>query len=200
MTLTGEHCIKLQECNALEKVIIHQLKFAIMAIGDTGTFTDPRDGQVYPWKVMKDGKKWMTKNLNFKSSHSMCYDNKAANGTEYGRLYPQKDIPQLSPSGWHVPTIQEWENMYEGEGCDGSTAAALLPSGSSGFDAKHAGLYAEDGRFVGLGENASFWSSTEGGEAQGIKTNFHVYITNIVGYGVATGDDTSANSIRLIAD
>ncbi len=83
-----------------------------MAIGDIGTWTDPRDGQVYPTKVMKDGVTWMTKNYNFKTPDSIYYNNDPSKADLYGRLYNWNDATAHLPEGWHIPNQDEWNNLY----------------------------------------------------------------------------------------
>ena len=53
----------------------------------SGTFIDARDRQSYPWVRLKDGKKWMAKNLNYETTNTWCYADKQDNCAKYGRLY-----------------------------------------------------------------------------------------------------------------
>jgi len=42
------------------------------------------------------------------------YENKPENGIKYGKLYnwfAVNDIRGLCPSGWHVPTDKEWDEL-----------------------------------------------------------------------------------------
>jgi uncharacterized protein (TIGR02145 family) len=109
-----------------------------------------RDGNTYATKIMKDGKRWMTKNLNIKVDDSWCYEDKSSNCNEYGRLYTfeaAKEGCQLLGNGWRLPTDEEWREMakqYGGaddDASDGGKAAyeALLGNGSSGFAAQLGG-------------------------------------------------------------
>lgn len=138
-----------------------------MAIGDTGTFTDPRDGQVYPWKIMKDGKKWMTKNLNFKSPDSYCYDRNEANGAKYGRLYNYKDAKAAIPAGWRMPKpYEDWDPLLNAYGIDGRGLDIFK---RIGFGLVFSGYYYEPSKkFIDLGEIAGYWTfdevSQQGGE------------------------------------
>jgi len=87
---------------------------------------DERDGQRY--KIVKIGKQWwMAENLNYyTSSGSWYYNNDSITYSKpYGRLYlwntvmngskssdknPSK-IRGISPKGWHIPSVLEWEQL-----------------------------------------------------------------------------------------
>lgn len=103
-----------------------------------GTFTDSRDGKEY--KTVKLNKAtWMAENLNYvpekDSALHFCYENKAENCANYGRLYDWTtamaidriyrdsswsggDVGQrgICPNGWHLPSLREWENLINAVG------------------------------------------------------------------------------------
>ena len=114
----------------------------------------------------------MAENLNYKIANSWCYDNKKRNCSKYGRLYTWEAAKEACPSGWRLPTDEEWKEMAEyyggcnnyGEG-DGSAAyAALIEGGSSGFAALLGGDYGDDSDesndsdFGRLGIDGHYWS------------------------------------------
>ena len=118
------------------------------------------------------------------------YNNDAANGTKYGKLYnwyAVADSRNIAPAGWHVPTDAEWttlENWVSGNlGISGSIPKALAAttdwiswlSGGSGVDGfigydltknNNSGFTALPGGyrsngFTNIGYACSMWSSTE---------------------------------------
>ena len=62
---------------------------------------------------------WMVQNLNYKTATgSRCFEDLESNCNAGGRLYTYEAAKNACPSGWHLPTVQEWENliMYAGGG------------------------------------------------------------------------------------
>jgi uncharacterized protein (TIGR02145 family) len=152
---------------------------------EKGTFTDPRDGKVY--KTIKLGEQiWMAENLKY-GSKGHTYDYKT-----YGWLYDWYKAQEVCPSGWHLPSVNEWKEMIESFGKiyneEGtipkkkevskeewirinelyrSTFQALIPGGSSGFDVLYAGQQ-DPNTFQGV--NLSTMRSTYSGG--GLLTHF----------------------------
>ena len=133
------------------------------------SFTDSRDGKTYKW-VKIGNQTWMAENLNYNASGSKCYDGNEDNCTRYGRLYNWATAIDVCPSGWHLPSDEEWtilENHIGGS----SIAGKKLKSSSGwseggdgtdnyGFSALPGGRYSE-GKFGYAGNYGSWWSTTE---------------------------------------
>ena len=124
---------------------------AIKGKTKTGTMVDSRDNKIYK-TVSIAMQIWMAENLKYEAgclNHPMGYPNEclydwyaATDGDidrfEKNTIYP---IQGICPSGWHLPTYQEWETLF--------TLTYYQPS---------------DGYFFDLlrNEGSSFWSATLG--------------------------------------
>lgn len=153
-----------------------------------GTFVDERNKKTYRYVAMGD-LIWMAENLNFKIEDSWCYDDKKANCKKFGRLYTYDAAMNACPDGWHLPSLNEWKNLFsvvEGKRIDDlglgimkSKVAKKLKSTNGwsdwfengtrsgngddvyGFAALPAGTRTMHDDFNALGEYAFFWTSTE---------------------------------------
>jgi uncharacterized protein (TIGR02145 family) len=80
----------------------------------------------------------------------------------------------LCPTGWHVPTDEEWSTLTTFLGGEGGAGGKLKETGtihwkspnegatnSSGFSALPGGFRDDTGEFGGMAEKGFFWSSTE---------------------------------------
>ena len=152
---------------------------------ETGTFTDARDGKTY--KTVEIGNQvWMAENLNFATTSGSCvYDNNPANAEIYGRLYNWETAQDACPTGWHLPTDEEWTILTEYLGGEQVAAGKMKEEGNIHWDAPNTGATNESGFtalgagdsidpdfYDGMGIIASFWSATE-------KTSHYAYVRNL---------------------
>ena len=141
---------------------------------------------------------WMTKNLDVDTyrngdpipqvtdptawaaltTGAWCYyNNSAANGAIYGKLYnwyAVNDPRGLAPEGWHIPTYFEWITLSNCLGGDAVAGGAMkesfttnwttpntVASNISGFTGLPGGYRAiVNGMFTGVGSSGNWWSST----------------------------------------
>lgn len=135
--------------------------------GNTGTFTDPADGQVYSWRIMQDGSKWMTQNFSRKTAKSICYDNDENNAGKYGRMYLLHDLIQALPEGWKIPSDNDWNAMLGSKYCgmDNPNNIELIQGGKSGFELMFGGGYnKQNDKFNGIDKETSFLTSNDGSQ------------------------------------
>jgi len=85
-------------------------------------FTDSRDGKKYR-VVTIGGKKWLAENLNYAPprADSWCYKNSADSCKKYGRLYDWNVARTVCPTGWHLPTREEWGELGQTVGGEKKT-------------------------------------------------------------------------------
>lgn len=96
-----------------------------------GTITDSRDGKTYK-TIMLGNQCWMQENLDYgtrinvsvtqtnnSTPEKWCYNNDVANCTAYGALYQWNELMDydssnaqgICPSGWHIPSVLEWDTL-----------------------------------------------------------------------------------------
>ena len=160
----------------------------------TPTVTD-LDGNVYN-TVQIGGQCWMKENLNVGTRidgtqemtsgngiEKYCYDDEPANCETYGGLYQWDEMMQytttqgvqgICPSGWHLPTNDEWTTLTDFLGGTNVAGGKMKETGtthwnspntgatnSSGFTALPGGSRSSNGSFDGLGSYGDWWSSSE---------------------------------------
>lgn len=112
---------------------------------------------------VKDAKEW----TKLKTGAWCYYNNDAENGKKYGRLYNWYAITDprgLAPKGWHIPSINEFEELIKILSEDEIARKAATEGDSnnkSGFSVLLAGGRDSTGYFYDLGYVPYYWSKTE---------------------------------------
>jgi uncharacterized protein (TIGR02145 family) len=159
-------------CSGAEVVRFDGYDYPTVAIGAQCWFKENlrsdnyRNGDVIPGNL--SNAQW----ISATSGAQAVYENDASSLATYGRLYnwfAVKDARGLCPSGFHVPTDEEWKEL---EGTLGGTSAAGAAmkttswggTNSSGFSALPGGCRSsDDGNFYEQGDYGSWWSSSPSG-------------------------------------
>jgi len=158
-------------------------------------YTDTRDNQQYN-TIQIGNQCWMTENLNIgtiipgvlnqldnQMIEKYCYDDEPDSCLVYGGLYqwdelmeyyPSSGFQGICPTGWHVPTEYEWNNLVGVLGEVFVAGGKLKESGfthwlppnqgatnTSGFSALPGGMRNAGGSYSGIGETGLFWTSDE---------------------------------------
>lgn len=139
----------------------------VVAEANTDSWTDPRDGQVYPI-VNIHGQVWMARNFNYVEEGSL----ETEKPEQYGRFYSWEQAIAACPEGWHLPSKEEWEQLQENLGGKYEAGQHLKSiegwqsrgngENTSGFNAYPAGEFQEHKKeFWNIGYYVHFWSSTD---------------------------------------
>lgn len=183
------------------------------------TFTMPASAVTvtanFDWSfrtVVIGGKMWMAENLNVQTaSGSWCYSNKPDNCASYGRLYDWNTAQTVCPTGWHLPSRDEWGALAKAAGGTGDygaggTAGKALRSNSNGngidmyrFSALPGGYRSYDGNFNGAGSSGFWWTATEYGYGSNNAYDRYMYYKNdnVDEFNINKG---YGYSVRCVAD
>lgn len=129
------------------------------ACGDS--FTDSRDGNVYT-TVEIGTRCWMGKNLNYDiENSSWCYNDDPENCKLNGRLYNWQTANNACPSGWHLPSDNEFSILEDAIGYPGdvpTTQTAWV--NSNDWAGLFGGWRRPDGVFERINRDGLWWTST----------------------------------------
>jgi uncharacterized protein (TIGR02145 family) len=143
----------------------------------SGTFTDERDDQTYK-TVNLCGKTWMAQNLNYQpqSGKSWCYADNNPYCDKYGRLYDWKTAKAVCPTGWHLPSREDWDSLALAAGGKWPTEPNdLVDWRDVGKSLKARSGWDEYRRFSGNGTNHSGFSALPGGYRRSGSQGRNVY-------------------------
>jgi uncharacterized protein (TIGR02145 family) len=139
---------------------------------NTGTFKDDRSGTTY--STIKIGQQWwMAENLSFRTETGWYnYNNDPQNYYLHGYLYNWEAASKACPSGWHLPSKDEFTtlvNYLGGESVAGDKLKKPLEweiskerqKNPCGFDALPSGGYSDYYQeFNYMKVSTQFWTST----------------------------------------
>lgn len=139
----------------------------------SGSFKDSRNGATYS-TVVVDGVAWMAENLRYieKGTAGMISSKDVGASSDFGVLYAYQTALSVCPSGWHLPTREEWQKLIDAVsktygfsvGWALKSKKGWNPDGEKdgnggdviGFSVKAGGL--SNGYYAGEGEHAAFWT------------------------------------------
>jgi uncharacterized protein (TIGR02145 family) len=150
------------------------------------------------------------------NSEGFCFYEDSTKG-QYGAYYTYAAAKKACPTGWHLPTKNEWEELkiylYNNgyNGVEGGTLKSKTGWNNNGngkdnyeFNAlpsgrRYRGVISNEciGKFYSIGESANWWSSTE------FETNFGYYIwlsNSSDNFNVGNDVKKSGFSVRCIKD
>jgi len=130
-----------------------------------GFMTD-MGGQVY--KTIKIGTQtWMAENLNYNAPNSKCFNDDDDNCKVYGRLYDWETANTICPTGWHLPSDEDWNVLTAFVGDNTGTKLKSISGwnddgGNSGNGTDNYGftaLQSDLGYSNGITFGSAFWWS-----------------------------------------
>jgi uncharacterized protein (TIGR02145 family) len=174
---------------------------------ESDTLIDLRDGKIYK-TVNIDTRTWMAENLAFEESEGCCiYDNDQNKIIELGYLYTWKTAVNVCPSGWHLPSMVEWDAMIEflgGEDVAGTKMKSTKGwyeygngNNKSGFEGLPGGMRLITGKFTSIEKGATWWSSTPSNPIQAVYYSLSYLNTKTIKMVVPK---KAAMSVRCIKD
>lgn len=148
--------------------------------GDYGYFTDPRDG--YTYKTIKIGNQtWLAENLRYLPKLNYGYyvygyhgwDISEAKRTQnyklFGVLYDMYSAKEACPQGWHIPSVDEWNDLELHWGLDNNEERIILMDdteyhfiGQHGINMINRNLW-KDGFLKKLSINNALFNAVPGG-------------------------------------
>ena len=150
-------------------------------------------GRLYTWAAAMD---------------SAAQFSTAGKGCGYGKTCsPSGTVRGVCPEGWHLPNDTEWNSLWTAVGGT-STAGTKLKStsgwynggngtDSSGFSVLPAGYRYYEGFFIGAGNDAYFWSSSERNSDYAYDWGFNY---ENVGVSRSYDNKNSGLSVRCLRD
>ena len=178
-----------------------------------GTFTDARDGQVYKYTTIGN-QVWMAENLKFDAPYSVCYDKIDGFCDTFGRFYSlhengedlglfdQELLDTICPTGWRVPSMDDWIILSNNMGGGGKAVSRLSSSedfgeyykgGSDdcGFNSLPSGIWLLNGSLASEYVIPAYWTSTA---IDSRKT----YTTDFNDSGISFGINSPKMTIRCV--
>jgi uncharacterized protein (TIGR02145 family) len=152
----------------------------IISCGRDNTGMKDKAGNQY--KTIKIGNQvWMAENLNYETEFgSWSNENDTLYSKKYGRLYTWETACTVCPEGWHLPSVEEWEQLIDflsksnlgnkedlilslmsGKGWNLVSNNTGSANNSSGFSALPGGYRYYDGKFYNIGKMGIWWSSSK---------------------------------------
>jgi uncharacterized protein (TIGR02145 family) len=146
--------------------------------------------------------------------YQWAYNGNESNVKPYGRLYTwyaATDSRNICPTGWHIPSDNEWNTMLTAIGGsifgftlkEAGTSHWSIPNNNSdnstGFTAIGSGGRRADGTFVALGTQVGWWTATEV-TAYPANAYYYIIFNDNQYISQTTAPKNVAISIRCIRD
>ncbi len=192
---------------------------------------DSRDGKSYN-TVLIGTQCWMAENLNIgtmingssnqtdnSTIEKYCYDNNTSNCDTYGGLYQWDEMMQyttqqgtqgICPSGWHIPTDDEWITLTNFLGGVLIAGGKMKETGTTHWSSPNTGATNESGftalpggyrsyasgSFYTLGLYGFFWSSSEHSDSYAMSRRLRHNSADVYRFYYNTGNGYSVRCLK----
>ena len=159
---------------------------------------------------------WMAENLNYNASGSKCgrtdgylTNENTPTCATYGRLYDWETAKTVCPSGWRLPSNEEWTTLVNSVGGSYTAGTKLKAAngwrdGSNnngtdefGFSALPGGRGYSDGDFYYVGLRGFWWSATDYSASYAYSRYMYYFSAYVDSYGDVK---SSLFSVRCVQD
>lgn len=173
--------------------------------GETSILFDTRGSYREYYGTAKIGDQWwMARNLCVKDTFKFCqyfYDRNWWNYYDYGHLYLHEYLRNICPPGWHLPSKDEWQELFD-QFDEETRFDDLMPGGSSGFNTVFGGMLDRSGAgYTGKDQYGYYWSSTTPLDPH--STSVWIITFDLMNKRILKGyksQEMSAYSVRCVKD
>ncbi len=172
LKINHEYHVRAYAVNNVDTAYGEEVVFETLPINPLDTIIDNRDGKSY--EIVKIGYQWwLSDNLDyFTPGGSWYYDgDSASNSSTFGKLYNWETALNACPSGWHLPSDDEWKilesevemnsSVLENTDWRGTNQGdQLKKNGTSGLDILLGGFKDTNDQFLYLNSSGTYWTST----------------------------------------
>ncbi|MDP4281416.1 MAG: PKD-like domain-containing protein, partial [Bacteroidota bacterium] len=182
------------------------------------TLTDIRDNKQYP-TVQIGTQCWMSVNLNYGNviaSSAMqrdncipekyCFNDNPANCSSIGGLYQWDELMRFSsvqggqglcPPGWHIPSQNDWQNLFTFYLGNGFAGDPLKTTGFSGFNALLSGMHFNNTSWNFDDFAVMYWTSTSHSPTKAWAHGLNEYNPSVSNY---PSNRSNAFPVRCLKD
>lgn len=141
-------------------------------------------------------------NWDYKTPKSFFYNNDSTIDSKYGRLYYYSNAMAAAPPGWHLPTLDEWQELIDNLGglshaadkmfIQSDTTLCLIAGGY-----KSANINEGEELFGFIDTYAFYWTATPDGD----QTAYAIHITKSNGeFEISSFRRANGFSVRYVKD
>lgn len=148
-----------QYCNTVPELNLKKLP----TVEAQDSFTDLRDGTAYPVVKIND-QVWLAGAIEYVVPGSLCPENDASKCLTFGRLYSSAEASKACPSGWRLPSDEEYKKLWISLDAPAGSSTFYAPYQyvfDTYFSVKEAGYYNNaDKAFYNLNSNTYLLTTT----------------------------------------